>query len=200
MPLQIPTPPTTVDSTVRSNLQNVAEGNLSSIEALHQLPADQLTLTLPHQIFTIGRDQLAEAATLNTATAVGWRYLVSARGQIIASAETVTSPDDGQEVFSQLTEGPFVEATAAAITAVRALPQLGVGTFELRLLRIPALYLMALWLHPSLGVGDLLVPLAPTPVGTAGVPSPAGDLLQQLNQRARDMIAHSLSDDGLIAP
>ena len=64
MPLQIPTPPTAVDSTVRSNVQTLAAGNLSSIEALHQLPADQLALTLPHQVFTLRRDRLAEGATL----------------------------------------------------------------------------------------------------------------------------------------
>lgn len=200
MPLQIPNPPTAVDSMVRSSVQNLAAGGLSSVEALSGLSADQLSLTLPHQIFTLGRDQLAEGAGLGTATAVGWRYLVSAGGQIVASAETTTGPDGRQQVFSQLTEGPFVEATAVAVAAVRALPQLAVGSFELRLLRIPALYLMALWLHLPLGVGDLLVPLAPTPLGTAGTPSLAGDLLQQLTQRARDMAAHDSSGNESIAP
>ena len=79
--------------------------------------------------------------------------------------------------------------TATAIAAAQALPQVGLGSFELRLLRIPALYVMALWLHTPAAIGELLLPLAPTPIGTAGVPSPVGDLVPVLSSQARAAIA-----------
>ncbi|NBE81538.1 hypothetical protein [Micromonospora rubida] len=85
----------------------------------------------------------------------------------MASAETEVNPDGTQEVAS-FTEGPFVAATDLAVKAARKLPQLAAIGFELRLLRVPARYLMALWLHSP--AADLLVPLPPSPIGKEGEP------------------------------
>ncbi|MEK8108192.1 hypothetical protein NKG94_30935 [Micromonospora sp. M12] len=62
--------------------------------------------------------------------------------------------------------------------ALRKLPQLQAAGYELRLLRIPALYLMALWLHSPLA--DLLVPLEPSPIGKEGRPMPAVEFFSDL--------------------
>jgi hypothetical protein len=189
MALQIPSPPVAAADSAQATLKAFGDQQLFSTPALRQAPADQLTLTTPHQIFTMGLDSLAAGAGLDTARSVGWRYLIVAGGQVIASAETVTTPDGLGQTFAQFTEGPFVAVTATAITAAQALPAVGLGSFELRLLRIPALYVMALWLHTPTAVGDLLLPLAPTPIGTAGVPSPVSELVPVLSSQARAAIA-----------
>jgi hypothetical protein len=52
---------------------------------------------------------------------------------------------------------------------------------------VPALHVMALWLHGGQGdaAGDLLVPLDPSPVQTpAGRPAPAAVLLRELAARS----------------
>jgi hypothetical protein len=112
---------------------------------------------------------------------VGWRYLVTAGGQLVASAETTLAPDGTHEA-SQFTEGPFVAATDKAVKDVQRLPQLAAAGFELRLLRIPALYVMALWLHAP--ATDLLVPLAPSPIQKDGRPMPPAEFFTDLSELA----------------
>lgn len=55
-----------------------------------------------------------------------------------------------------------MRSTAAALRAAETLGPVQEGTFELRLLRVPALYLVALWRHASAG-DDLFMPLDPAP-------------------------------------
>lgn len=62
-----------------------------------------------------------------------------------------------------LHEGPFAAATLDAIEGVAAEVARTVD-YEVRLLRIPALYLAAVWLH---GDDEVLIPLSPTPPGVA---------------------------------
>jgi hypothetical protein len=65
-------------------------------------------------------------------------------------------------VPAQLTEGAFVRATAEALRAAEERPEVRETTFELCLLRAPALYLVTLWLHAA-DRDDLFVPLHPAP-------------------------------------
>jgi hypothetical protein len=60
-------------------------------------------------------------------------------------------------------EGPFVKATAAAQKAASKLPQVRDGKVEARVIRVPALYVMALWLKDLEGDRDVIVPMAPSP-------------------------------------
>ncbi|UGT43846.1 hypothetical protein LTV02_10850 [Nocardia yamanashiensis] len=185
MPLQLPEPPAEVPEKVKGRLHAFADGGKFSTKALKSARKEQLALTTPHEVFTMGLDDLAAGAGLDRAESVGWRYLVSDGNQVIASAETAPAADGSQEV-SQFTEGPFVLGTDKAVKVVRKLPQLEKKGYELRLLRIPALYVMALWLHsPS---DDLLVPLEPSPIGKEGKPVPTGDFLAELGELARNTV------------
>ncbi|KOX19190.1 hypothetical protein ADK67_34085 [Saccharothrix sp. NRRL B-16348] len=181
MPLHLPDPPAGLPDKVRTKLHAFADGAHFSTKALRGARKDRLDLSTPHQVFTMGLDDITAGAGLDRARPMGWRYLVEDGGQPIASAETSPTADGDQEV-SQFTEGPFVAETDKAVKIVRKLPQLTAAGFELRLLRIPALYVMALWLHSP--VTDLLVPLAPSPVGKDGKPVPAAEFLADLVELA----------------
>jgi hypothetical protein len=63
---------------------------------------------------------------------------------------------------AELTEGPFVHSTVDALRAAEALEPVRDADFELRLLRVPALNLLVLWLHTAEGE-DLFIPLEPAP-------------------------------------
>ncbi len=144
-----------------------------------------LQLTEPHQVFTLGLTDLAAGKGLNAAKPTGWRYLVQEGDNVLASAETVVGPR-GEQVFSAFNEGRFVDSSAKAMRAVGESPGVAQGGFELRLLNVPGLYVLALWLHDMQGQGDFLVPLAPSPVETpAGKPAPAAVLLKELAAKAR---------------
>lgn len=144
-----------------------------------------LQLTEPHQVFTLGLTDLAAGKGLDAAKPTGWRYLVQEDDKVLASAETVAGPG-GEQVFSAFNESRFVASSASAIRAVREIPEVEQGGFELRLLNVPGLYVLALWLHDAQRDGDLLVPLAPSPVETpAGRPVAAAVLLKELADKAK---------------
>ncbi|MDP9865779.1 MULTISPECIES: hypothetical protein [Streptosporangium] len=182
MPLHLPTPPANVPETVRAKLHALADDSRFSTPALRLAQRDQLEVSTPHQVFTIGLDDITSGAGLAAAQPVGWRYLVTAGGEVLASAETAQAPD-GTPQPPQFNEGRFAAATATAVHAARALPILEKAAFELRLLRIPGLYLMALWLHSP--ATDLLVPLAPSPIGKEGQIVPPAQLFGDLARQAR---------------
>jgi hypothetical protein len=149
-----------------------------------------LQLTEPHQVFTLGLADLVAGRGLDAAKPTGWRHLVQEGDNVLASAETVAAGSAGEHVFSAFNEGPFVATSAKSIRAAREFPEVKQGGFELRLLNVPGLYVMALWLHDAKGKGDLLVPLAPSPVQTpAGLPVPASVLLKELVAKAKAPIA-----------
>ncbi|MDN5940004.1 MAG: hypothetical protein L0H83_15270 [Salinisphaera sp.] len=144
-----------------------------------------LQLSEPHQVFTLGLTDLAAGKGLDAAKPTGWRYLVQEGDNVLASAETVAGPR-GEQVFSAFNEGRFVASIASAIRVVREIPEVEQGGFELRLLNVPGLYVLALWLHGAQGKGDLLVPLAPSPVEIpAGKPIAAAVLLKELADKAQ---------------
>ncbi|WP_171991077.1 hypothetical protein [Streptomyces sp. JHA26] len=100
----------------------------------------------------------------------GWRFLVRSGDRVVAAAETMPTP--GGWAFSRFFEGPYLASTERALRQAETLPQ----PYQPRLLSVPGLYMLTLWLHgdpaadPAEGCPadtDLLVPLAPAPPGIA---------------------------------
>jgi hypothetical protein len=146
----------------------------------------ELEAAVPHDVYTLGLDAIADGKGLDTAEPVGRRVLVMEGARAVAAAE-LADPDAG-EGFSA-TEGPYTETTARAVQEVEAWPVVAGGEYDLRVLRLPALYLMALWLKDRDGDADLLVPLDPAPSGIeAGRGYEADELLGGLRERARALL------------
>jgi hypothetical protein len=55
--------------------------------------------------------------------------------------------------------------TSAALDQLTKLDQVRAGSYEARLLRFSAIFLMAIWLKSDRGGSDVIYPLAPAPVG-----------------------------------
>jgi hypothetical protein len=183
-----PKPPQQALDAVHSTFLDLSRNHAFRTPALRNATGP-LQLTEPHQVFTLGLTDLAAGKGLDAAKPTGWRYLVQEGDNVLASAETVVG-SRGEQVFSAFNEGRFVDSSASAIHAVRAFPEVKQGDFELRLLNIPGLYVLALWLHHTQAKGDLLVPLAPSPVETpAGKTVPADVLLKELADKAQAPIA-----------
>lgn len=117
----------------------------------------------------------------------GWRFLIRCGGRSIAAAETLLTPDGWS--FSHFFEGPYVTSTERALTQAEALS----SPYQPRLLCVPGLYMMTLWLHADVesdgtgavpGPADVLVPLSPAPPGiAANRPYRAADLLPVIGLR-----------------
>ncbi|GAA3935335.1 hypothetical protein GCM10022244_49730 [Streptomyces gulbargensis] len=118
---------------------------------------------------------------------VGWRFLIRSGDRAIAAADTMLTPDGWS--FSHFFEGPYVLSTERALAQAEALPT----TYQPRLLSIPELYMLTLWLHAepdeedtpvAPAAADILVPLAPAPPGIAAHrPYRIADLLPVLTTR-----------------
>jgi hypothetical protein len=117
----------------------------------------------------------------------GWRFLIRCGDRAVAAAETMLTPDGW--TFSHFFEGPYVASTERALRQAEATAQ----PYQPRLLSMPSLYMLTLWLHGDVSEDgatghpadtDLLVPLAPAPPGIpADVPHRVAELLPVLTHR-----------------
>jgi hypothetical protein len=111
----------------------------------------------PHETYHLGLDAIEAKKGVTAAKPIGWRYLLAAGPVGRGLAAEVHSRASGYE-FAGLNEGPFVQQVADQIGKLRG--EIGDEVYEPRLLRIPALYIAALWLKGK--NDDLFVPLQPS--------------------------------------
>ena len=186
MPIQTPNPPVAAVDVIRRAMRSFAETAAFRTPALRAAQPEQLSISEPHPVYLLGLDDLRAGASLARARLVGWRYLVQEGDNVIASAESTLAARGETHTFAHFTEGPFVASSAAALSLAKSDPRIAQGTYEQRLLHVPALYVMALWLHEPNGKNDLMIPLAPTPPGIpSGRTVPAAELLGQLADLAQ---------------
>ncbi|MEU7055787.1 hypothetical protein [Streptomyces sp. NPDC046197] len=116
-----------------------------------------------------------------------WRFLIRCGDHAVAAAETKLTADGW--AFSHFFEGPYVTSTERALRQAEGMSQ----PYQPRLLSVPGLYMLTLWLHGDLSAdgatghpaaNDLLVPLAPAPPGIAAHrPHRVAELLPVLTHR-----------------
>ncbi|MEU5892673.1 hypothetical protein ABZ835_38395 [Streptomyces sp. NPDC047461] len=128
------------------------------------------------------------AAGASATRLTGWRFLIRCQERAVAAAETRLTPDGW--TFSHFFEGPYIASTERALRQAETMQQ----PYQPRLLSVPGLYMLTLWLHGDLtadgatghpAATDLLVPLAPAPPGIAAHrPHRVAELLPVLTHRA----------------
>jgi hypothetical protein len=137
-------------------------GGIGASGRFPQRRAGALSLTLPHQVYTAGLEELAGGQDLTQALRLtGWRALVEEDRQVVAAAEVPASTRE--PTGASINRGALVQSTVEALETAERHEPVTSEPFEPRLLQIPALYVTALWLHRSGEGDDLVIPLAPTP-------------------------------------
>ncbi|MFC8507990.1 hypothetical protein ACFU3J_34020 [Streptomyces sp. NPDC057411] len=144
-------------------------------------------LPLPVHVLGVGSAGAGAAGQPPRTRLAGWRFLIRNGDRAIAAADTMLTPDGWS--FSHFFEGPYVTATERALIQAEAL----LTPYQPRLLSVPELYMLTLWLHADTeadgdsvvpGAADLLVPLSPAPPGiAANRPYRVADLLPVLSLR-----------------
>ncbi|MFI6644206.1 hypothetical protein [Streptomyces sp. NPDC050504] len=184
MPLHVPPAPAPAHRSVLTALGSptaVREARTPALQSAQGPLSPELPLPV-HVLDHISPDDPAPCTRLT-----GWRFLIRTGERAVAAAETVLTPDGW--AFSHFFEGPYVPSTERALRHAETMRT----SYQPRLLSVPELYMLTLWLHGdtdadvtggTLGPTDLLVPLAPAPPGiTAHRPHRAADLLPVLTLR-----------------
>ena len=121
-----------------------------------------------------------------------WRYLLVQDHNAVAEAELSVRRRGARGAGAKaldlvaLTQGPFTGATVEALAAAKELPQVARADYELRLLKAPAVYFVALWLHGT--KDDILIPMGDPPGGLQkNRPYSEGEIIQAL----RDICEHT---------
>lgn len=154
MPLKPIEPPEQVQRAAAAQVHQLATPH-GLFPALRSVVREDLELVAPHRMYTLGADAIIDKRGLDQASSSGWRFLVADHEKVVASAEL-----DANGEAPSLNGGPYVQSTAAAIDELERLPAVAERDYELRILKVPALYLVAAWLA---GDESVLVPLAPAP-------------------------------------
>lgn len=151
------------------------------------LRAHQGPLSPDHPLPVHVWDDVSRAGGTPHTRLAGWRFLVRGGERAVATAEAVLTADGW--TFGRFCGGPYVAATEQALAQAESLAT----PYQPRLLSVPELYMLTLWLHHDLtsdgaqglpAPGDLLIPLAPAPPGIAAHrPHRIADLLPRLTLR-----------------
>ncbi|MCX5337805.1 MULTISPECIES: hypothetical protein [unclassified Streptomyces] len=184
MPLHVPPAPAPALRSVLTALGSptaVREARTPSLRTA-QGPA---TPELPLPVHVL--DEIT-AAGASATRLTGWRFLIRCQERAVAAAETRLTPDGW--AFSHFFEGPYIASTERALRQAETMQQ----PYQPRLLSVPGLYMLTLWLHGDItadgatghpAATDLLVPLAPAPPGIAAHrPHRVAELLPVLTHRA----------------
>ncbi len=152
-------PPAEGFGIIREALGKLTSGPAATFAAVAEGAPTHLNIAAPHPVYFVGLTDVAEGKLLSGAVLKGWRYLVLRDDETIGAANLIMSGPDQNLQFSHISHGPFAKNTVEGISYAESLPEVVSDDYELRLLDIPSLYVVALWLH---GNQDKLIPLPPT--------------------------------------
>ena len=163
MPVSLAQPPQAVEELTRAKLVEIAGRNDFRVAALTAAKPEGLTLTSGHAVYNLGLRDLVNGTPLDRLAVTSWRFIVDTHGAEATAAETLGGHDAKAAEFSSVNAGPFVAGTTEAFAAVAKDPAFAQGQWESRVLRIPALYILAVWTHPTGAGDDLFRPISPAP-------------------------------------
>ena len=102
MTLRVPDPPEASVAALHDSLGALAERGQFGARRLRKARPEAPSAALPHQVFILGLADAAEGA-LDRAEPSGWRYLIEADQEVVASGETRLEGDN-THTFSHINE------------------------------------------------------------------------------------------------
>ncbi|MEV0095564.1 hypothetical protein [Streptomyces sp. NPDC050738] len=184
MPLHVPPAPAPALRSVLAALGSPTAVREARTPALRSA-LGHLTPELPLPVHVM--DRIVPGSQPPRTRLTGWRFLIRSGDRAVAAADTMLTADGW--TFSHFFEGPYIASTERALRQAEGMK----AHFQPRLLSIPELYMLTLWLHGTHEADpadsmpaptDLLIPLAPAPPGIAAHrPHRVADLLPVMTLR-----------------
>jgi hypothetical protein len=155
MPITLPPSPPGFDQALTRAVGRVSSAGLLKFAALGGAGAGPAP-SAQHRVYTMALSDVAAGQRVSAARPASWRaFLVQAQTPV-AVAEVAETAGGQLAPEASITEGPLVAAAADAIGVAEQAQAVAVGAYELRVLHVPAVYVLAVWLH---GPQDLFVPI-----------------------------------------
>lgn len=154
---------------------------------------DSLDLAAPHPVYFLALSDLRDGKGMEAARATGWRWLVIQNAEVVGSASVVPevsldaeNRSGAEYAFADFSEGPFPASMNEALLALEGNAALAESDYEVRLLEIPGLYVVALWLARLKGAAgqDYIMPLTPAPEPFRAQALEARDVFEHLAKLA----------------
>jgi hypothetical protein len=197
MAIRLSEPPDTAGEVADSALRSFVTSGRYRLRTLEGKSPETIARAQPHPVYTLGLQDIASGRGLPAATLTSWRFLLQESGNTVAAIELAVDKQSGAMSFAGVNTGPFVDSTAAALGPDLAQLTPDPGDWAVRLLRIPALYLWAVWLADTAANKNLLSPLEPAPDGIqAGRAYSWDELNQILLPLARSRLAADNTEPG----
>ncbi|HEX2831567.1 MAG TPA: hypothetical protein VHW00_01050 [Thermoanaerobaculia bacterium] len=155
MALKIEAAPERGLEVVRENLMLPHHHGFEAMNVIDGEPS--VRILTPYPIYTARLSSLLAGTFLKSAQVTSWQYVIVNAGRVLAEVAAA-----GLE-FSSLQNGPVADALLDAIRAAENLELTRTKDYELRILRAPELYLLAVWLYSA--AESWLLPIRPAPVG-----------------------------------
>jgi hypothetical protein len=155
MALTIPQAPARGAELVQENLMLRLDDSIAAAHAIDGSPAVQILP--PYPVYTADLSGVLDGTFLTGSRLTAWQYVIM-NGTVLGVAEVAA-----EMAFASHEPAPVADALLDVIRAAENLEMVAGGDFELRLLRAPELYFVAVWLHRA--DIDWLLPVRPAPAG-----------------------------------
>jgi hypothetical protein len=160
MGLTLPSTPPGTQQVVELAMQRAQTSGRFAFSGVTGGAAAVVTPVAPHQVYSIGLNELAESRGLHAAKMVGWRTIIL-HGSIPVAAVDFTGGGPEPRNLKSVNQGPQVQSSASAISLAEGMSQVKEKDYEPRLLQISSIYLVSLWLHGA--QEEIFIPLEPAP-------------------------------------
>jgi hypothetical protein len=161
MALEQATPPPEAAQLVVDALARLAAVGGGAADAVKPEALNRLSLAVPHPVYLVDTVDITSGKQLEAARLVAWRFLVLDRQTAVGAVELACDPDGKNLKFASFNVGPFVQETQTAVNRAEQLDEVKNGSYELRALRLPSVYVMSLWLKNKGQGKDLMVIMNP---------------------------------------
>ena len=190
MPIHPPDTPEIGVRTVQETLRELLAIPGFVREIVRDVTLGLPAVTTPHLVYGVSLEDLATGQGLEAAVPRRLRFLILSDQSVLGGVEIALDDVGNPGNVTNLFRGPSIEEFTRIIEGVERRDVVREGSFELRLLSIPPLHTLAVWLKDDAEAEDILIPISPAPAPLrAGEPHSSPELLRALAEPAQRLLA-----------
>jgi hypothetical protein len=125
------------------NFQQMLGHNIECLTNLVREEVSTIKNTRPLAIYDVQTDGIFSPKL------AGWRYFILSGSKVISSADIAVENNGKSHRFLYFTKGAVLDKILDKISEIESLYTAKSDSFEIRILRVKALNLLAIWLHSS---------------------------------------------------